>query len=431
VVNIAGAERAAAGALAAIKARQGDKAVRYAESAVSLSPQSADLRAILGQSYLLAGRFVSAEASYRESLILKPANAKAILNLALAQIAQGKYPEARQTLDDGQALLPVTDRGLALALAGDREEAVAVLENAARAITATPQIRQNLALAYALAGRWNEARITAAQDVSPDELEARLTSWALFASPKGTADQVASLLHVSPAVDPGRPVELALAPVEPKPEVQLAQAEPITAPAPAPVAEPVAAPQPTQSPEPVVVESVKKDVVAEPVQVAQAEVPAAPVVSEPSPAPVAPAQKPMLIKPQPAPAVAAVPPLLRAEAKPVRVAAFQPSSLIVAPKRRAVGEYVVQLGAFSSAARLEAAWNRARKGAAYIGNYMPVSTLYKNSLHRLSVSGFATRAQAVATCEKLHNAGLACFVRSTAGDAPIQWASRETKLAMR
>jgi hypothetical protein len=62
---------------------------------------------------------------------------------------------------------------------------------------------------------------------------------------------------------------------------------------------------------------------------------------------------------------------------------------------------------------------------------MPVSTLYKSSFHRLSVSGFGTRAEAVAACERLHATGLACFVRSTAGDAPVQWASRETKLALR
>ena len=55
--------------------------------------------------------------------------------------------------------------GLALALAGRAAEAIAVLEAAAREQGADATVRQNLALAHALAGDWTEARTIAAQDV--------------------------------------------------------------------------------------------------------------------------------------------------------------------------------------------------------------------------------------------------------------------------
>ncbi|WP_430983686.1 hypothetical protein, partial [Escherichia coli] len=78
--------------------------------------------------------------------------------LALAQIATGDWAGARKTLDTHAATIPVADRGLAIALAGDPATAVEVLEPAARAPEADAKIRQNFALSLALAGRWREAQ---------------------------------------------------------------------------------------------------------------------------------------------------------------------------------------------------------------------------------------------------------------------------------
>ena len=66
---------------------------------------------------------------------------------------------------EAQGVLDPADAGLALALAGDPQSAVAVLEPAARAVGADARTRQNLALAYAFAGDWDQARTVAAQDV--------------------------------------------------------------------------------------------------------------------------------------------------------------------------------------------------------------------------------------------------------------------------
>ena len=58
-----------------------------------------------------------------------------------------------------------------------------MLETAARAARRRLRVRQNLALAYALAGDWAEARTIAAQDVPADQLDARIQQWMQLAKP--------------------------------------------------------------------------------------------------------------------------------------------------------------------------------------------------------------------------------------------------------
>ena len=83
-----------------------------------------------------------------------------------------------------------------MALAGDPGGAVEVLTAAARSPEADVKTRQNLALALALAGRWPEAKAVAAVDLSPADVDKRMTQWATFARPAGAADQVSALLGV-------------------------------------------------------------------------------------------------------------------------------------------------------------------------------------------------------------------------------------------
>ena len=122
-----------------------------------------------------------------------------------------EWVAARETLTAHAARMTDGDRGLALALAGDPAGGIALLSNAARDPAATATMRQNLALALALDGRWVEARTVASVDMSPEQVDARLVEWAGFARPQSAAQQVAALLGVTPAIDRGQPVQLALA----------------------------------------------------------------------------------------------------------------------------------------------------------------------------------------------------------------------------
>ncbi|WBO24078.1 SPOR domain-containing protein [Sphingomonas abietis] len=400
------AAKSADKARGALAAHKGVAAVDAAEKAVALQSDNAGYRMLLGQSYLAAGRFASAETSFRDSLTLNADQPKAKFNMALAQIAQGRAGEAQAILHDLNGQIPAADLGLALALSGDRQAAIAMLTQVVRDGKSDARTRQNLALSFALNGQWREARAVAMQDTPASQINDQIGRWAELAKPEtaGTT-QVASMLGVKPANDPGLPTELALAgPAPSQAPVALAAADPAPVPAPSPVAAETAA------------VTVPLD---EPAQTAApADAPAAAV---------------MRVAQTSATRRAIAPPtLLRAPEQPFRraVMTVQPK-----PAFRSSG-YVVQLGAFAKAGAIQAAWERASKAMPRLAGYAPARaqlSLSGASLVRLSVSGFADRASAVSLCQQIRTKGGQCFVRATAGDAPLQWVKRDagTQVASR
>lgn len=190
--------------------RSEEKVVQRAEEAVAKSPGDAALRGSLGQAYLRAGRFVSAANAFTDAVALGDNDVRNVLGLALANIARGNNREALGILGGAQASIPASDLGLALALAGEPGRGVAVLSDALRGGENTPKLRQNLAYAYALDGRWAEARVMMMQDVPAGQLNARLTQWAASGHPSFHQQRVAALLGAPVRSDPGQPVRLAL-----------------------------------------------------------------------------------------------------------------------------------------------------------------------------------------------------------------------------
>ena len=221
-------------ALAALNANDYATAISFAERAVEKTPDDAGFRALLGNAYFAGGRFASAEAAFKDSLSIYSNQPQVVLKLALVQIAQGKNDEAANFLAAGNNVLDPADYGLALALAGRPADAIAVLNPAARQTGADARVRQNLALAYALAGDWTQSRTIAGQDVPGDKLDARMHQWMQMAKPAHASDQVAALTGVTPAAsDPGQPVRLALH----KTDTRLAAVSPAATPVAQPVVE--------------------------------------------------------------------------------------------------------------------------------------------------------------------------------------------------
>ena len=387
-------------------------AVALAERAVGNSPKDAGFRALLGNCYLAAGRFASAEQAYSDSLSLVQNQPQVVLKLALAQIALGKGDNAALLIASASSMIDASDAGLALALAGHADQAIAVLEPAARDTGADSRIRQNLALAYAFAGNWDSARTIAAQDVPGDQLDARIKDWMKLATPGQPTAKIASFLGVTPAAsDAGQPTRLAL--VKLIPSVQQAEAAP-PAPkmpdiAPPPAPEPVAAP-------------VEVAAAAAPAPVAQAPArfvePAAPTVAAavPQPAPRAPVRLASLRIPRPSLTPAAV--KLTQSVRELHHAA-----LTMTGHSRAV----VQLGAYSSRERVAAAWSRVAGRFGALRGFQPVTARFdgpQGIVYRLAVHGFGTGREALSLCNSLKRSGGSCFVRAVSGDAPIQFASR-------
>jgi len=376
--------------------KNGDKAVEYAEAAVALQPRDAGYRALLGQSYLEAGRFASAHQAFADTLTLDPHNARAALDLALAETAEGDWATARKTLDDYAAVIPASDRGLALALAGDPKGAVAILLPAARQPGADAKTRQNLALAFALAGDWRDARVVVGMDLSPAQVDQRLGQWAQLAQPHAASDQVAALLGVKASRDPGQPIALALN--APSPSVAVAEAAPpvpAADPAPAPSAPVVAAVAPAPAP--------AAD--AKPQQVAQ-------VVFGP--------RREVVEQLPVAPAAHAAAEMAKAAAKPE-------------PRPLSSGDYYVQIGAYENAAVAHDGWVRAARRFPVFAQQTPQGMTFtqgSTTYYRLSVGGFS-KADARRLCNQYHAQGGHCFIRTGAGDQVAQWVPKGTELASR
>lgn len=394
----------------AIAKRDGDDAVKYAELAVGEQPQSADYRSLLGQAYLLSGRFSSATTALSDSLSLAPGDGKVALNLALAQIAEGDWQGARRTLDSNSGSIQPSDRGLAMALAGDPAAAVDLMLPIARQPGADPKLRQNLALSLALGGRWEDAKVVAGMDLSPADTDKRLVEWAAFARPAGRADQVASLLGVTPVSDSGQPVALALNAATPV--VAAAAVAPTPVVAGAPAAAFVAAPEPTQVATPLVA---PKPATSGVVFGARAEV----VQPLPVKAFVAPAFRPTIAPPL----KAGVAPIKSKNFVKPLVATTTPGAAKVVKPVTGKGNFVVQLGAYDSAGVARDGWARAsRSFSGYAPQGMPI-TVGGKTFYRLSVGGF-DEAGAKRLCSSYRAKGGKCFVRATAGDTAAAWTKK-------
>ena len=436
------------------------EAVSLMERAVAAAPQDVGYRMLLADAYLRSGRFNSARATYAEAVQLDPSNVRGALSVALIHISQGRPAAAVGILDNIAGRAPAADVGLAYALAGQADRAVDLLEAAARSPMASARTRQNLALAYAFAGNWSRARAIAAQDISPAEVDARMAQWAQMARPGTGPAQVATLLGVAPGADSGRPLQVALGAVEPivpgADRVQVAEAPapshtqfaPAEAPAPARTRFAAADSRPAEAPAfwaPAQAYQAQAEVEG-PVEIAsepqlQVVRVRAHAVEVRAPAPVEQFAENSVAVPAEfaeAPPVQPSAPVARQTAPAPRRAAFIRAAAISALPRAAfrIGEgvrsgpapVVVQLGAFSNEANAERAWQQISDHYGLTAR-RPLTTTFNHNgrtMHRVSVSGFASNADAQRLCSQIRAHGGVCFVRATAGDASIRWAARYT-----
>lgn len=422
----------------AIARRQAGKAVAIAEAAVAASPDEAAYRVLLGRAYLLDGRYASAKAAFEDALTLGSSDSRAIVNVALIETAQGHAEAGRTVLADHIDSLTAADYGLAVAMAGAPDEAIDVLSRAIHDPDATARERQNLAYAYALAGRWAEARRMASFDLSPDEAAKRVMSWARLAQPGGESRRVIAMIGVDPrADDAGLPVRLALAPAasgaRPVREAAVAAGLEFAPQAPIETADAAMA-EPAAEPASTLAEAASP--AAEPAlraYAAQAAVP--PLIA----APVAPARVAVVAPAARLARHAAPTPVLKVAIPASRpfvraAAAWSP----VDPSRGS--SWVVQFGAFSSRQAAQAGRAAFLRQNAALKTFPVIDSVTSRdgrSFYRVAVAGFGDRSGAERLCGSLRAKGGSCFVRMGGSEAaPMKWAqalkgTRPALLAMR
>ena len=128
-------------------------ALEHADKALATDPRST--RALIGRGVALdmLGRHVEAQASYRGALAGAP--------------------------DD---VAGRSDLALSLALSGQYDEAIAIMTPLVRAPSATPRLRQNLALIYGLKGDQASARALSLADLGAKDTEDNLQFFAMLHS---------------------------------------------------------------------------------------------------------------------------------------------------------------------------------------------------------------------------------------------------------
>lgn len=399
---------------AALAARQFADALLGAEQLAEAEPRAPAVRVLLGRAYLANGRYRSARTAFQDAMTLGASDVRTIVSLALVHTALGDARAARTLLASHAGALPAADYGLAMAMAGDANEGVRALLDAARQPDATATTRQNLAYALALNGQWGQARLVAGQDMDGSRLQERLEQWAATAAPDAGPQRVAALLGIGPrADDAGQPERLALSRAD---DAALAQVEPL--PQIAPVAA-EAVPVPVPVPEQSLASTWRETTAIKPVAIPASEQagqgfapqPATPLIAAPAD-PMRQALLQRLAEPAPAPAPAA-------KNQAERLVSTAPS----APARMAttgMSDWVVQIGAYSDSARVTIGWKRAVGRKLGLDGFRHVSgtvTVGGKTFHRLAVSGFADRAAATKLCASLQAKGQTCFVRRDEGVA--------------
>ncbi|MEW4466878.1 SPOR domain-containing protein [Parasphingorhabdus sp. JC815] len=404
------AARYAAKAERALEKGNVENAIAYAERSVAAVGNDPNTRALLGQTYLAAGRFHSAERSFLDSMDLGRHDARTILSLSLAQLAQGKANKAKQLVENNRQYIPTADYGLALALAGDSEAAIAVLEQAIRASDVSGRTRQNLGLAYALDGRWREAKLLASQDMAPANVDKRIMQWAQMARPGAYEMRVASILNVKPAIhDPGQPVRLALnvAPVMPA-AAALTPAEDYSR----EIANFDSDPAPSIADYESGMESKKAFLTEEKNTLVTK-------VTVPANGSAAMQEDINIPNKKAAPAKAVI-----------KNIAYAPQKTLISN-----GEYLVQVGAYSSPENVKRAWSILSSKHKSLAAFQHTSTtisLNGKTLYRLSAVGFANQQSARDLCQGIKANGDGCFVRKYSKTqpkriddrAPTEFASR-------
>lgn len=417
-----------------------EKALEAAEAAVLLDPRNLELRKRLANAYLANGRFSSARQSLDDALALGDQSARTVISLALMHVAQGRSTAAQALLRDYRDTLPAGDYGLAMALAGETRQGVDILIEQVRGGEDSVKVRQNLAFAYALDGRWREAQTMLGQDLEPAMAQARIAEWARMGHPEGHAERVATVLGVSPAdYDPGQPVQLALSNTP-------SMADTATAIGQQAMAQAGSAELPPVEDSRMDMAMAQADFApgqgyanTDPVVPNDSFAAAAMDAGQPSAAMLAPLVVAREIV-QPLPGNYRATPVRKA--RPVQVAsremiieredfdravapsAVKPSGAAAAAPAFAAangGGFAIQLGVFSNAANANRAWagySAKHKDLAGFSKSADAANIKGRTLHRLMASGFGDEKSARAMCAKVRASGGDCIISHSASGKP-------------
>lgn len=197
------------------------KALPMLQEALNLKPHDPRLHMEIGFSYIARSEYDQAIASFDKALALDEELSSAYSGKAVAFDLQGKHQDAQKIYAEAIARglsSPSLDSNYALSLVftGQYEEAIRLLEPHANASTATPVMRQNLALAYGLKGDVGRAKEYGERDLDPIKARQNLEFYKRFTALKNEVSSVpVQIKNAEPAAGPqaGKAIAAPVSPV--------------------------------------------------------------------------------------------------------------------------------------------------------------------------------------------------------------------------
>lgn len=211
------------------------KSAETLEKARALDASNVLVLRNLGRAYVATGDIKKAEDAYLAALQIDSTDVRIHNGLGVAYDLDGDHTTAQDHFREGLKIAPNdldlrNNLAYSFISADSYDQAIKLLEPVYLAGQSTPRLRQNLALAYALADRDPEARKVAGEDLSPAEVERNMAVYNHLRDNGASRQDMMAM---------GRPTFTrgGLNPITPKPlEVAKTEAAPAT---PAPAAEPV------------------------------------------------------------------------------------------------------------------------------------------------------------------------------------------------
>jgi Flp pilus assembly protein TadD len=137
---------------------------------------------LLGKSRIALGKFDSALIALDQAAALPPVDTRVNSARGISMAALGRVGEAIAAFQNSVDPASLGNLALVFAMTGNPEAAVNILEPLAASGQASAQGRQNLAMAYLLAGRESEARQMARLDLDPTSVDETFTFYRTLAS---------------------------------------------------------------------------------------------------------------------------------------------------------------------------------------------------------------------------------------------------------
>ncbi len=177
--------------------KQSQEALKVLETVMEHNPDNTEFAIYYGKQLVANGRGVEAEGILRKVVDGGKADWKTRSALGSALAQQGKYAEARQYYQTALVMKPgeisiYNNIGMSYMLEGKLDLAEKTLRQALALPGGTeePQVRQNLALALGLQGRFDAAREMASRDLPPATVEANMAYLKRMLAQKNTWQQL-------------------------------------------------------------------------------------------------------------------------------------------------------------------------------------------------------------------------------------------------